>query len=409
MKNWVRKLILFIFFFLFIIVGPTLILYTLGYRFDLEKKKISQTGGIFIKATPNRVDIFLNEKFVKKTDFFLGSALIENLLPRKYKLRVSKPGYLTWEKELEVEEKKVTEVKNLILFPEKVEFFPLIEKVNDFWLSLDGKKIIWKEITDDGWELKIYSIERNIRSRLVKESDFSKERSELLNLKFDEQNLNLVEVELKIGENVKNFLIDLTKNQIFEKEKGEIPSNVICFKKGESNFYFFEKPGFLYLGGTNFEKLEKLNDLEFEIDGNCEIELFQNFVFLKRNGDLYFLNQEKKEFEKIMEKIKGFKVSPNQKKLVLFSDFEIILFLEGGEKIFLHRFSNKIESLFWINENYLILKIGDEIKISEIDWRDKINLFNIAQFENGKLFFSFQDQKIYLLKENTVFQSTPLI
>jgi hypothetical protein len=106
MKNWQRKFLFSFFFSLFLIFGPILIFYSLGYRFDFEKKRITKTGGIFIKALPKEVEISIDGKIKEKVDPLWGSLLIENLLPKKYKIRVEKEGYFPWEKELEVEEEK---------------------------------------------------------------------------------------------------------------------------------------------------------------------------------------------------------------------------------------------------------------------------------------------------------------
>ena len=64
-----------------------MILYAQGYRIDFSpasgRIKITQAGGLFLKVAPKQTNIYINEKLVKRTDFFFGSTLIENLLPKQ--------------------------------------------------------------------------------------------------------------------------------------------------------------------------------------------------------------------------------------------------------------------------------------------------------------------------------------
>jgi hypothetical protein len=409
MKNWQRKILFSFFLFLFLILGPSLVLYSLGFRFDFEKKKITQTGGIFVKAMPKEVEIYIDGKLAKRTDFFFGSALIENLLPKKHKVEIKKENYFSWEKELEVEEKKVTEIKNLILFPKNLKFSSLSKNVEDFWFSPDGKKIILKEKEDKKWSLKLYSIENKVKSHLLEESDISKENIEILNLKFSE-NLNEIEIEAGGEKETKKFLLDLTKpSQLKEIEKIKIPENVVCYQIKNGNSYFLENSGFFFRGDLDFANKEKLNEIPILIGKECKLEIWKNFIFLIGNENIFLLNSESKSFEKILDGGKELKISPDSKKVALFSKSEIWFFKENGEKIFLNRFSEKIEDLFWLNENYLIFQIQNKIKISEIDTRDKINVVDFLENKVDKFFFDQFDKKIYILKDGILSQSENIL
>jgi hypothetical protein len=217
MKPWQRKFLFLFFLFLFLIFGPILIFYSLGYRVDFEKKKITKTGGIFIKALPKEVEILIDGKLKKKTDPFFGSALIENLLPKKYKVKVKKEGYFPWEKELEVEEEKVTEAKNLILFPKNLSFYQILNGVDQFWILPNGNELVLKEKEGEKWVLKSYSLEKKLRSYLISQDDFGKE-AEFLELNFGDDQ---IEVAVKIKEGVKSFVLDLKKSSSQIKGKGE--------------------------------------------------------------------------------------------------------------------------------------------------------------------------------------------
>ena len=132
MTKRTRTILFLICLFLFLLIAPLAIFYSQGYRFDFDSKKITQTGGLFLKVFPKSAEIYLDGKLKKKTDFFFGSILIENLLPKKYKIEIKKEGYFTWEKNLEIREKEVTEAKNVILFPENSNFTILTKGVKKF-------------------------------------------------------------------------------------------------------------------------------------------------------------------------------------------------------------------------------------------------------------------------------------
>lgn len=108
--------------FVFLFFAPSAVLYSQGYRIDFGARRIIQTGGIFLKIHPRSTDVYLDGKLKEKTDFLFDSILIENLLPKKYKIEARKDGFHSWIKTLEVREKTAVEAKNIILFPRDPEF-----------------------------------------------------------------------------------------------------------------------------------------------------------------------------------------------------------------------------------------------------------------------------------------------
>jgi len=290
MQQRTRKILFLICFCLFLSITPIAVFYSQGYRIDWETKKISLTGGLFLKIWPKQANIYLDSKFKKKTDFFFGSALIENLLPKKHKVLVKKEGFYPWEKTLEIKEKTVTTAENIILIPQKPNFTISTQDAEGFWFSPEEK----------------------------------------------------------------------------------------------------EEPLAL-----------------------------ENFIFLKEGKALCLFNESSGVFEKFFEPIKDFKLSPDSKKLVYFSDYEIwILFLKevknpssrrAGEKLFLLRLSEKIRDVSWLNSDYLIFTVSNKIKVSEIDTRDRINIVDLAEFENPEIFFNEKDKKLYILSNGNLYQSQALL
>lgn len=407
------RTILFLFFlFLFLLTAPTLIFYFQGYRFDFERKSLTQTGGFFLNAEPKQVEIYIDGKFIKKTDFLFGSALVENLLPKKHKIEVKKEGHLGWEKKLEIREKEVTEVKNLILFPKNLNFSLLTKEVENFWFSPDEKKVVLCETEDDGWVLKLYNLEKNIKSHLIREVDIYQKGADLLKLDFSEDSRELY-LTAGVKEEEKTFILKLDKlpPQLIKKEIIPLPKNVLVSQKQNQDVYYLDNSGYL------FKNELKLNEVPFPVQSETKynLKIFQDFLFLVAEENLYLFSLDSKSFEKFFERIKDLKIAPDNKKLVFFSNSEIwILFLKpegakkAGEKLFLVRLSEKIDNVFWLNSDYLIFNSGDNLKIVEIDDRDRIQTWDIANFPNPEIYFNGNTKKLYILTRGNLFFSEKL-
>jgi hypothetical protein len=457
MTKLTRTILFFICAILFLLIAPTITLYSMGYRIDFNSRRIIQTGGFYFKVVPKNVQIFIDGKMKKKTDFLSGSILIDNLLPKKYEIQIKKEGYLPWKKTLEIKEKGVTEAKNIVLIPEKPRFEIIGNKVENFFFSPDGKKIIVK---DEGG-LKFFDTERNIKNYLIEaaakekieELIFSSDSQKLLLkinsefkfldlTKFPPSSITLDFLDPKIQEisfhpkdSSKIFFLkdgglfeaDLEKDTIFPFDKG-----ILTYKISGGNIYYLDNSGFLFKNDFAQKIKEKINEMAFKIKdkANYQLEIFGNFIFLKENETLFLFNQDSNSFEKFFEPIKSLKISPDSKKLVYFSDYEIwLLFLEDSfdqpwkkvkEKVFLTRFSEKIEDLFWYTAHYLIFNTDSKTKIVEIDDRDGINIYDLSpnlftgseelvEFKELKMFFNENDKKVYLLSEGKFLTSEKLL
>lgn len=424
MTKRTRTILFLACFLLFALIAPSAVLYSQGYRIDLENRKFTQTGGLFIKVAPRQVDIYVDGKLEKKTDFFFGSVLVENLLPKKYNIEIKKEGYHSWEKALEIKERQVQEVKNVILFPQNVNFDVLSGQIERLWFSPDQRKIITQEEEKLGWALKLYDLDKNIKSRLMAEEDIFVEGSELVDLTFS-QDSKKIDLEIAAKEKVRYFVLELDKATPVPTETTppeSIIENAVAYQQVNNDFYYLDGSGHLFKNGT------ELTSQPFPIKQETEyvLSIFQNHVFLQETDTLYKFNNDSKSFEFFFDRIKSLRVSPDNKKLAYFSEHEIwILFLDdksdppqkkSGEKTFLMRLSEEIIDVFWVNDNYLIFAAGEVIKISEIDDRDKLNVVDIFETkklpENGslmKVFWNQSDKKLYLLKEKSLYGSDVIL
>lgn len=98
----------------FFIIAPLVLFYTAGFRYDFSKRKIMETGVLNIDAQPTDAMVFLNSvKLTKKLPIYLP-----NRAQGTYHIKITKTGYKTWEKDITIESKKTTYIKDVILFKE---------------------------------------------------------------------------------------------------------------------------------------------------------------------------------------------------------------------------------------------------------------------------------------------------
>ncbi|MBU3918901.1 PEGA domain-containing protein [Patescibacteria group bacterium] len=248
----------------FLIFAPILLFYSQGYRFDFNNKRIVQTGGLFFNVSPNGSKISIDEKISRKTSFIFGSSFISGLMPKKYEIKIEKENYHPWQKTLEVEEKKVTECKDIQLFLKNPEFSLLSSGISDIFIAPNEKELIIKKQDENGWRLELFDLGTQESIVLVKEEEFIK-KLEIKSdakplLQFAEFSNDSKKVLLKIiiDAEDKYFLIDLLSSQelIFINTGGKIKN--ISFEPNNGKE--------LFLIGSNIEKDNGKKEIEYYDD-----------------------------------------------------------------------------------------------------------------------------------------------
>jgi hypothetical protein len=101
----------------FVLAVPVLFLYATGYRFE-GLTVWTKTGGIYVGAELPGAEIYLDGELVHEIGTFRRAFYIEDLDPDSYTVVVSKGGYQSWEKTLEVQAHRVTEAQAFNLHKE---------------------------------------------------------------------------------------------------------------------------------------------------------------------------------------------------------------------------------------------------------------------------------------------------
>lgn len=461
MKKRSRLILLIFCALLFFFIAPLVLFYSQGYRFDFDEKKFVGTGGLYIQISNTSAEIYLNGKFIRKTGFLANTALIRNLLPKKHDIEIRKIDFWSWKKTLSIEEKKVTRAENILLIKKGISFNTLTQNTDDFLFSEDGKKILLRKITEEEkWLFEELSLENGTKREILTEEDLvelTQLPAGITDWKWDSPK-NRVLLQMTFGEKISYFLLDYTpQTSVLSKidfldEKAENISfnpknndeffylkdrvmfkadlqnrkdagqtflnNLVTFKTTEDDIIWLSTSGFLFKTDYSGQTREALNRKPFFIqkEKKYKIEIQNSELFLLENNDLYYLSAEG-ALEKVLEGVQGMKFSPDSRKAVYWNDHEIwILEFESKyKKVFLTRFSKKIGDCFWLTPYYLIFNVEEEIKISEIDNRDKLNIVNLHEEnlgenkENLKIFYNELNKKLYILNQETLFSSEPVI
>lgn len=114
-----RRLVFVAMFFLFLGAVPTLILYAVGYRLDLDNAdqgpNLRTVGGMYITAEAEGVDMFINDQPIVDIRRFQRASYIQNLNEGKHTIHVQGVGLHTWVKDLPVFSHLVTEGRSFNL------------------------------------------------------------------------------------------------------------------------------------------------------------------------------------------------------------------------------------------------------------------------------------------------------
>jgi len=132
MSNRSRKAVFLILLVAFFLIGIPLALYSYGYRLDIRRYSVSESGGIFIRSVPGDATIEIDGQEIKNESGILNTGtFVKGLLPKKYAVSVSKEGYRPIEIVVEVFPFKAASFDKLILVPES-DSLALAGKFTDF-------------------------------------------------------------------------------------------------------------------------------------------------------------------------------------------------------------------------------------------------------------------------------------
>jgi hypothetical protein len=434
----------------YLVLAPLLIFYSLGYRFDFQNKKVFTTGGFYLKIWPPQADVAVNGETKGSTGMFSDEMLVQGLSAGKYSVSVTKDGYFSWQKNLPVKNEEVTSIPNVTLIKQKISFDKINSNTADFSFSPDNAEILLAEpeggsttfsIINSQEKNEIASVALPISKYSFKWSDDSSKilisapKSQYYIFDYNRTKENMIKSFNFTGKNISSVSLDplspgeliyVQDNWLYEttEKAALIVKDLSAYAIYGKKIYWLSDSGDFY--GSALPPavdIKPLNNVPFPVKNNSSYKIFvlQNMIFLDEDGNLFLFNRETKKFDDFYGPVNDLKLSPDGSKIIYFNDHEIFYSDSdtASERIFLQRFSEKITDCFWLNNSYLVLNVSGNIKISEIDNRDKVNIVDLPgsisladgtnlQLKNPKIFFDYPDKKLHILDQNNLFESEQL-
>lgn len=122
---------------LVIIISAAAVFLAKGYSFSPESGKIVGTGIISITSVPEGASVYIDGHLNTATNATIS------LAPKSYDIRVVREGFIPWERNVDVKEGLVTDLK-LTLFPAIPTIYPLsFNGVSNLKLSPDGQNLAY--------------------------------------------------------------------------------------------------------------------------------------------------------------------------------------------------------------------------------------------------------------------------
>jgi len=419
-------------------------MYSQGYRFDVKKMRFLETGGIYIKTMPSDAIVTIDNDYKNRTSGFSKDVLIQNLLPENHNIKIEKENYYSWEKTLEVKEKKVTEAKYIILFPNEMPFTSIDNDVKNFYPFPDNNRILLLTVSN---ELLSYDSEKKETQKILSKTQTPYNISDISFSTTGKRALIKTSTGLHYLLNTETSTISLiksmsskTQNVVFDSnnegsffyqsnnliyrinaDKQATPrlfkkDTVSAFAINGNDVYSFEN-GLLYKDNILLNTNETLSKEPLEIKGKTyEMVAMENEIFLIENKiTVYLFNKETKIFDKKIEAKTELKYTPfyerilfaadNELWLLLLKETETPFFVKAYSTVFISRFSQNIGDIKWLNGDYFVYTLNNKINISEIDNRDHINSFELPQSGISKIFFNGNTKKLFLLDEEELIVS----
>ncbi len=448
MSKKTRRIIFYIFLILFIGLAITITLYALGYNLSLQKKPLTVTGAFYFKSQPKKADIFINEENRGTTNKFIGG-----MNPGQYNIKISKPGYSTWKKKIEVEPKIVTKISDILLIPKEINLEKTIDyKVKNFYISQNSEKAIYLTAPKPTLRLIDFLKKTDVQIYPDKENQFLLPAlSSLSQIKWSSHNQNLLlnfkdnslyALNLNNSNQITNIkastfhkynfkdvtfhptdpnkIYFLDKNTIYllditEKSIERILYDVLSYTIYENKILYLSKSnGVLFKADLDTSSFEKIAEFPlFKSEENITI-ISDKLIMLGEK--LYLFESEANIFKNIGTQVESYIFSENKEKFLFKTNNTIkIIWLEKStDDIFRNKYeietiasypNNIIKNIAWFTETnkHIIFVLDNKIKIAELYNSNHRNIMNIiSSLEKPEIFFNKYNNYLYILSEQNL-------
>ncbi|HMR55527.1 MAG TPA: PEGA domain-containing protein, partial [Candidatus Doudnabacteria bacterium] len=416
-----RYLLIAIFFVIFLVMAPLIVLYITGKNLPFTDNSLRGTGILDVQSVPNGADVFLNGEDIGKTP------KTTRFIPQGWhNVEVRAEGFRSWKKDLFIETGQVTyagRVSDTVLLLPDTEPEQFADEV--ITAIAYRNQIIY--VSDDR-TIRVYDLDRkeevratpqNVRVTELKASNqndffFAKTdanqwtilNSETLSLTNLPDPLASAE-QLEFGEN--NTVFGLTNNQLFISQNSQAPTLLL---EGVNGFTYRDNLLYIASGGENAElatyyfrgsELQKQLVLVGEgVPNTNNIGLFltnQKELFLLSNDSLFRVNQQ---LELLKNSVLGVELESAKQRLTFFTPTEIFFYnFSSAQTELLSRNTNQISGAVVVpTTGYGFISGNFGSEAIEIDNRGNQNRYELFNGQTvNKLMISVDERRLVFLTD----------
>lgn len=397
MNHKTRIILFYSFVALFLALGAGVLAYSYGWRIDFETGKVQKIGAIYVKANVKDVTITINDKVYKDESGILQSGtLISNLLPKTYRVTITKEGYLPYHKTLTVRPALVEELLNIQLIPEA--FDPTFVAPTKGTTFIDATESADRLILQDTSTGIYYLYTKTNASSTV--------------------NLNMAVANAKRGQKIKHiafvpfkpaqFVIeDATGFKLFDSEKKTIEllmkGSIATWSMQDSTIIGVETNAktrtqeiftfnLIFKTKTSLDNLNKQLQKTTYVTAVTATNNLATIAFSDVENNLSIFTPKEKTVKRIATNVRSFAFSPDDKKLLILADSGIpsILFIEdfdgdirkkAGDTITIAiPQPESVQTIRWYADSYhLLIERSSELAMTELDDRKPLNVFPLTR------------------------------
>ena len=289
-----RKILFYLFFALYLVLCPMIILYALGYIFTPKVEiGFAKTGLIHIETLPSDALISVgNKHYIERTP-----VTIRNLLPGPYDVKILLRGHRPWEREVKVEPGKAVNLDKILLVPQSIKTRTLVAESFEDLLPVPGTRYLLLKGAGHAGDLKVFDWKNEVfRSVLRKASPFAVAKFVKV---FMVKESSFVILQVETAEGMKFLGCQL------DKEGSEVKDLSDLFVKGEPYEILWEgdDPDYLFawqgqdLSRLDLEKMIALPDFLSKIRG---FGLFKNKVYALYGASIVRLGFHARKGEEVL-------------------------------------------------------------------------------------------------------------
>jgi hypothetical protein len=423
-----RYLLIAIFFIIFLVMAPLIVLYISGKKLPFTDNSFHDTGILDVKSVPSGATVFLNGKKIGETPY-----TIRFISQGWHNVEVRADGFRPWTKDLFVETGRVTYAGSVsdtvLLLPDTT---PEQFATQVTTAIAHRNQIIY---VSENKTIHIYDLDRkeevrvalpNVRITELQASNqnnffFAKTDTNIWTI-LNVATLSLTNLpaqlasaeQLEFGDN--NTVFGLTNHQLLMSQNGGTPKLLLENVNG-----FTYKDNLLYIatGGKNAElatyylsgpELKKQLVLISEgIPHTDNIKLFltnQKELFLLSNDSLFRVNQQ---LELLKNSVRGVELESAKQRLTFFTPTEIFFYnFSSAQTELLSRSTNQISGAVVLpttGYGFITGNFGSEA--IEIDNRGNQNRYELFSGQAvNKLMISVDERRLVILTEGQLYSIT---